>query len=496
MNSATASLEQGVLDLGTPCVANLSTCKTPIRQMRPNTWVANKSVLQHRRQPFTRLMSSRQRFSRVYATATSMEAANVGAKTSTEDNSRQFQNLHDVVIVGGGIAGLATALALHRLGIKSLLLEQAEQLRTAGAAIGLWTNAWKALEALGVADSLRKKFIKIAGIEFLEQDGSCLLSLRLDEGPSDLELRGVERKALLEALREPLPDGAVIYESRVIGIRKLAGGYTEVECENGDIIQTKVLIGCDGIGSVVAKWMNMGEPRFAGYAATRGLAVYPDGNNLHNEAKMIMGRGVRAGIVPMDANRAYWFMVFNSSGERVTDAELVRKEALDYVKGWSSTITEAINRSSPDNLSRRGIADRWMWPAGGPPLCNNGVTLAGDAMHPMTPNLGQGGCCALEDAVILARALSKALVSNDSRQLNESPEFDLKELERINLALKSYTDVRWRRILPLSIRSYMIGVLLQSDSVLVCSVRNKLLPKLFKLERFIDHSFFDCGTLQ
>ncbi|KAI5058155.1 hypothetical protein GOP47_0026325 [Adiantum capillus-veneris] len=401
--------------------------------------------------------------------------------------------VQDVVIVGGGIAGLATALALHRLGVKPMLLEQSDQLRIAGSSIGIWSNAWRALEALGVADSLRDKFLKLSGIEFFEENGSLILSLGFDEGSRDIELRGVERKALIETLREPLPDGTVFYDSQVTGIKKLAGGYTEVRCKSGQAIQTKVCIGCDGAGSVVAKWMNMGEPRYAGYTATRGLAVYPDGHNLSPTAKQILGRGVRAGIVPMDANSAYWFVVFNSSGERITDVELVREEALKLVRGWPSIIIDAVNRSPLETFSRRGLADRWMLPAGGPHFYKGGVTLAGDAMHPMTPNLGQGGCCALEDAVILGRALSKALSS--TRVSDQPLKSQSQEMERIELALKSYTEERWPRMLPMAVRSYVTGALLQLDSEIVCSVRNKLLPRLVKVDRFLDHTYYDCGTL-
>eukprot|EP00250_Pteridium_aquilinum_P010967 c19751_g1_i2 orf=164-1687(+) len=472
--------------------------KLRLRHLTLSDWRGSNRVmsqLQHW-QPFSlSLTSSKKNVTEVNASAGPTTTPDAHTESSVDHASTQKPQLQDVVIVGGGISGLATALALHRLGVKSLILEQSEGLRTAGSTIGIWSNAWRALEALGVADSLRKKFMRLSGFEFFAVDGSLILNLGFNEGSRDVELRGVERRALLETLREPLPDGTVLYDSQVIGIKKQEGGYTEVQCENGQTIQTKVLIGCDGVGSVVAKWMNMGEPRYAGYTATRGLAVYPDGHNYSKKAKQILGLGVRAGVVPMDDNRVYWFVVFNSSGERLTDVDLVREEALNYVKGWPSIITEAINKSPSETLSRRGISDRWMWPVGGPPLYKGGVTLTGDAMHPMTPNLGQGGCCALEDAVILARALAKAVSTRNVYPLNGSLDGQMQEMETIELALKSYAEERWPRMLPMAIRSYFTGALLQLDYKLVCSVRNKLLPKIVKVDRFLDHTFYDCGTL-
>lgn len=75
------------------------------------------------------------------------------------------EQCEDIVIVGGGIAGLATAVALQRVGLKSLVLERADSLRTTGTALTLMTNAWRALDVLGVADSLRLKHLQIQGAQ-------------------------------------------------------------------------------------------------------------------------------------------------------------------------------------------------------------------------------------------------------------------------------------------------------------------------------------------
>lgn len=417
--------------------------------------------------------------------------------------AQHSSHVHDVVIVGAGIAGLATALSLHRLGVKSTVLEQSDTLRATGSTIGIWTNAWRALDALGVADGLRKDFERISRIEFYAADGKCLKSMGFEDQMRPVELRGVERKALLEALREPLLPDTVCYNAQVVGIQKIDGGYTEIELQNGSFIKTKVLVGCDGIGSVVARWMGLKDPRYVGYVAIRGVGVYPEGHSLKNVVRQTLGRGVRSGSVPMDSHRVYWFVVFNSSsGGKITDPELVREEALSYVKGWPSVVIDVIKRSPPETLSRSKIADRWMWPFVGPALSNGGVTLAGDAMHPLTPNLGQGGCCALEDAVILGRTLYKALggdcsIERETEGVNKSLKGadTSQKMKIIEAALQSYTNERRHRMLPMAVRSYIIGAVLQVDFELVCLARDKLLPKLLKLERFIDHTFYDCGKL-
>ncbi|KAI5071119.1 hypothetical protein GOP47_0013370 [Adiantum capillus-veneris] len=194
-------------------------------QMAPNNRLANDRVPEkHQRHSLIckSLTASKRRISWVDASASDY---NVAMTTSAKHIPAQFQRLQNVVIVGGGISGLATALALHRLGIKPLLLEQADHLRTAGATLLIWTNAWKALEALGVANRIRKTCDKLSGLEFFGEDGASFLSSGFDNVSRDFEVRGVERKTLLEILKESFPDGTAIYDSRVIGIKKLQRGY-------------------------------------------------------------------------------------------------------------------------------------------------------------------------------------------------------------------------------------------------------------------------------
>ncbi|MED6111303.1 Monooxygenase 2 [Stylosanthes scabra] len=71
--------------------------------------------------------------------------------------------VEDIVIVGAGIAGLTTALGLHRLGIPSLVLESSDKLRATGFALTIWNNAWKALDAVGIAQTLRPKHLQLKG---------------------------------------------------------------------------------------------------------------------------------------------------------------------------------------------------------------------------------------------------------------------------------------------------------------------------------------------
>jgi 2-polyprenyl-6-methoxyphenol hydroxylase-like FAD-dependent oxidoreductase len=125
-----------------------------------------------------------------------------------------------------------------------------------------------------------------------------------------------------------------------------------------------------------------------------------------------------------------------------------------------------------------------------PQQAANRVTLAGDAAHPMTPNLAQGGCTSLEDAVILTRKLCEALRTGKEEE-------DLSVVaRRIGSALTEYESERWARTFRLTVKSFVFGSLLAWDSSLICFLRdNVALPVAFRASVVFGSSKFDCGDL-
>ncbi|KAI5054915.1 hypothetical protein GOP47_0030060 [Adiantum capillus-veneris] len=407
--------------------------------------------------------------------------------SSTAISSR----VEDVVIVGGGIAGIATALALHRLGIKSRVLEQSPTLRVTGAALGIWTNGWRALEALGVADDLREKFVQILGFQFYSTDDKCLADFKFSSSNKHVELRGVDRRVLLETLTNALPTGTILYDSHVINVQRNKGSYSRVELKGGSTLQAKVIVGCDGIGSVVAKELGHKEAHYAGYIGIRGVATFSEQHTFPRAVKQVLGRGVRMGCLPQDSNRVYWFIVFNSpSDKKIVDPDLVKEEALRLVRGWPEAAVDVVRKSPVETLSRAAIADRWMWPWSLSKLHESGVTIAGDAMHPVTPNLAQGGCTALEDGVVLARVVSKLFKETEGQNLSMD-----EEMKRIELALDGYTKQRQQRLFGVAVQANLIGKVMQADSELFCSMRDALLPRVLSVDAFVEHTLYDVGAL-
>lgn len=402
------------------------------------------------------------------------------SSSSTEETNE------DVVIVGAGIAGLATALSLRRLGVGATVLEQGPSLRAGGTSLTLFKNGWRVLDSIGVADELRAKYLRVQGMRMRSSAGGRdMREFSFEEEAPGQEVRAVERRVLLETLASKLPPGAISFSSKLKSIAGQGPEGTLLELEDGRRLRSKVVVGCDGVNSPIARWMGFSEPRYVGHMAFRGLADYAGAGGQPFEPKVnyIYGRGLRAGFVPVSPTKVYWFICFNrpTPGPKNTDAAALKREALELVRGWPDDLV-AVMRSTPDDaVVKTPLVDRWLWPGVAPPASRGGVVLVGDAWHPMTPNLGQGACCALEDAVVLARRLAPAVLAGGD----------------VGEALRGYERERWGRVFPLTARAGLVGALVQWGNPAVCAVRDGVvIPRLVRLGPFLEHTNFECGLLE
>lgn len=169
------------------------------------------------------------------------------------------------------------------------------------------------------------------------------------------------------------------------------------------------------------------------------------------------------------------------TGPKTTDSTMLKKQAKELVENWPPELLDIMDSTPDDTVIKTPLVDRWLWPAISPSVSAGRVVLVGDAWHPMTPNLGQGACCALEDSVVLAKKLAAAINSNDTS---------------VEEAFESYGSERWPRVFPLTIRANLVGSVLQWDNSLVCSIRNNIvIPKLVKLGPLLEHTNFTSESL-
>ncbi|CAN6314005.1 unnamed protein product [Urochloa humidicola] len=403
-----------------------------------------------------------------------------------------MEAVEDIVIAGAGLAGLATALGLHRKGVRSLVLESSPTLRASGFAFTTWTNAFRALDALGVGDKIREHHLlyeRMITYSAATGEAAAKVSLKMQGKSGPHEIRTVKRDFLLQTLENDLPKGTIRYASKIVAIEE-DGNITVVHLADGSTIRTKVLIGCDGINSVVAKWLGLPKPILSGRSATRGLAEYPGGHGLGPEILQFIGQGFRSGVLPCSDTSVYWNYTWYPSpadGDAEESVAKMRGHVLDKLRAAKipAAALDVIERSEMSDVVSSPLRFRWplaLLRRGS--ISRGGVCVAGDALHPMTPELGQGGCSALEDGVVLARCLGEAFAAAGGGAGHEE----------VRAALGRYADARRWRSIQLITAAYVVGFIQQSNNAVVKFLRDKFLSPLLA-KTLVAMADYDCGTL-
>jgi 2-polyprenyl-6-methoxyphenol hydroxylase-like FAD-dependent oxidoreductase len=352
-----------------------------------------------------------------------------------------------VIIVGAGIGGLTTAIALTRRGLDVEIYERTTQLAEVGAGVSLWPNALKALQQLGMKEALE-------AMSFVSEIGA----LRTSNGHFVSRTSATEfvrrfgfpttvfhRAELLDALVRAAGN-IPIHLGRQCRDFDQSGDRVTVHFTDGGQATGDTLVGADGLRSVVRERLGIpGALKYAGYTAWRSVASFATSDLIAGET---FGCGQRFGLVPISGSRVYWYATDNlpEGGREAPPA--AKERLLGRFRTWHAPIPDVIAATSPDAILRNDIYDRDpvdRWGEGR-------VTLVGDAAHPMTPNLGQGGCQAIEDGLVLARHLSGA--------------------RDVPAALRAYESERIPRTSFIVTASRRVGQMGQIGSPIFCKLRD------------------------
>jgi len=309
-------------------------------------------------------------------------------------------------IIGGGLGGLAAAIALRQTGQEPVVFEQTQEFRAVGAGISLWPNGVKVLCLFGLGPRLAAAAGRMDVMAYAHRDGRLLTELALDPLYETVGQRAwpLARADLQDILVESLAGCSIRFGMRCESVA--SDGAGAVACfEDGTEFECDLLVAADGTHSRLRPWV-AGQPverRYVGYVNFN--AVLPTDGRLAPDRTWItwVGDGKRASAMPCGEGLTYAFLDIPMPAE-----EAVRPgdEPLDELRkafgDWTGPVRHLIDGLDGRPLNRVLIHDlppvpRWS---------RGHVVLLGDAAHAMAPDLGQGGCQALEDGLVLAHHLA------------------------------------------------------------------------------------------
>ncbi len=328
-----------------------------------------------------------------------------------------------LAIIGGGIAGLTFARCLSNNDYEIHIFEKKQEFGEVGAAISVFPNALCVMDEIGLLDAILKTSGKFENVYLKTAKGSILSK---STPKSDYPVICIHRADLHSILLTDI--NAHLHIARGVNhLTNLENGQVEVVFEDGDSSVFDAVIGADGIHSVARKQIiNDGNPIFRGYNIWRGVVKTTFDIGYASET---YGKGQRVGIVPIKDGVYGWWATYNEAFLQDDSPEGTKQKLKRLFGDWHDPIPELIENT--ENILKNSLSDRVPhkgWTKGN-------ITLIGDAAHPTTPNLGQGGCMAIEGAYLLAKCINKYGLSPKSYDIYEKYQFP-RSKEIINESLK------------------------------------------------------------
>ena len=354
-------------------------------------------------------------------------------------------DIDGVAVVGGGIGGLALAVALQRRGVPATVFERGSADREVGAGLAVWSGHLLALRSLGVDTSFARPAAEIWEMQVANASGAVLARVDLRSIGARLGAPSfvVHRRDLLAALGAAVRPGTVRPGVACRGVRQDGSGVV-LSLDGVGEVRARAVVGADGLRSAVrASLLGEERPRYSGETCYRGVARFRPAEP--HVLREVQGRGLRAAVCTLDEELVYWWAALVApEGER-DDPRARRGYLLERYRGFAFDIVDALAATDEGSILRHDLSDRLparSWSRGA-------VTLLGDAAHPTTPNLGQGACMAIDDAVLLAELLAarppaEAFIAYESARMAPTSSI-------VGLSLAAGKVGQWRA--PLAVRA-------------------------------------------
>ena len=290
------------------------------------------------------------------------------------------------IVLGGGIAGTTAAIALLRAGYVVSVYERAIALEPVGAALSLWPNAMEALDRLGLGGDVRPRGMPFTKLLVADRRERPIIAARHVDGEALI----ISRSELQSALVGALPPGVLSLDSEVSSVESGTDGM-RVTFADGQVERADVVIDAGGLRSAAA------DASFVSYRGYGGVVALSDpvgGAGLSGLAAEYWGWRERFGLFELSGDRRYWFYMRDQPAHAAPPSH---GEVSARAEGWAPDLRRAVSATPahaliPFSIHARPVPRR---------LGEGRLIRVGDAAHAMEPNLGQGACQAIEDAVAL-----------------------------------------------------------------------------------------------
>jgi 2-polyprenyl-6-methoxyphenol hydroxylase-like FAD-dependent oxidoreductase len=352
----------------------------------------------------------------------------------------------EVAIIGAGIGGLATALALKKARIPFRIYEGAPALEPVGAGIMIANNAMQAFRTWGIADQAAALGSRISVMNLTRPDLSPISSSDLGwfEERSGLHNTAIHRADLHRVLVDAVGAEHVVLAKRLKTVSETGGAY-ELLFEDGAVAVSDYLVGADGLRSRVRSALfGNGELRDAGQNCWRGVTDFTLPERYHHELNEAWGKGKRFGFVRLNDRQVYWYLLIDN------DLAGTASDVLPFLSDFHPLVRQIIEATPASRQIVAPIFDlkptrQWS---------TRRACLIGDAAHATTPNLGQGACQAIEDAYALGELLKR---------------FSLDE------AIQRYPAVRMPKAHYIVDTSWRVGKVAHARNPLLIGLRNLIM---------------------
>lgn len=311
----------------------------------------------------------------------------------------------EITIIGAGMGGLTAGIALKKFGHTVTIYEQTEQILAVGAAISLWSNGVKCLNYLGLTDQVAKlggQMDHLAYIDGLTGEHMTQFSLmplieEVGQRPYPVSRADLQNMLMDEFGRDDIHLG-----KKMVALEQV-DQHIKVQFADGSEVTTALLIGADGTHSLTRKYVlgEQVERRYAGYVNWNGLVEISDNLAQADQWTTFVGEGKRVSLMPVADQRFYFFFDVPLPVGLENSKAKYKILFKQYFKDWCQPVQNLIEAIDEQKTNRVEIHDIEPFTQ----FYKGRVVIMGDAAHSTTPDIGQGGCQAMEDAIYLARAL-------------------------------------------------------------------------------------------